>query len=329
MTNDRAKSITWGLLCGDAAGVPYEFKGPSSIAALPLANLPHGNWQGKTHAGAPKNAWSDDGAQALALLDVLLGLDEIAGSTTPDVPELVGQAILDWARAGKYACQRQVFDIGGQTSSALSRIRRGVPGRQSGGASEHENGNGSLMRVGAVATAAILLDQPSKLVQWAAESSIPTHAHPRSVLCCVWHAVTCYALGTSDEHTFDTAWEAGRTAAHDFALSKDADQPLKTWMSAFDAILLAGDYSNVVPRGTGYCVSSLWTAYDAIKGATSYIDAIQRAIAYGGDTDTSAAITGALAAPLWHGTEMGIPVSWQDALVAADTSNELGILGGQ
>ena len=53
---------------------------------------------------------------------------------------------------------------------------------------------------------------------------------------------------------------------------------------------------------------SFWSAWDAFNGADDYRSAIQRAVAYGGDTDTTAAIAGGLAGIHW-GIE-GIPADW-------------------
>ena len=61
--------------------------------------------------------------------------------------------------------------------------------------------------------------------------------------------------------------------------------------------------------GRGFVVTdSLWSAWDAFAGANSYEDAIKRAVAYGNDTDTTAAIAGGLAGIYW-GID-GIPAEW-------------------
>ena len=53
---------------------------------------------------------------------------------------------------------------------------------------------------------------------------------------------------------------------------------------------------------------SFWSAWDAFAGANDYREAIQRAVAYGNDTDTTAAIAGGLAGIRW-GID-GIPAEW-------------------
>ncbi len=57
--------------------------------------------------------------------------------------------------------------------------------------------------------------------------------------------------------------------------------------------------------GRGSVWDGFWSAWDAFEGASSYEETIQRAVAYGNDTDTTAAIAGGLAGIHW--TIDGIP----------------------
>src|SRR3954469_20286014 len=61
-----------GLLVGDALGVPYEFHGPDSIPAVQQIEMAPPENYDRAHPGTPPGTWSDDGAQALALLASLL-----------------------------------------------------------------------------------------------------------------------------------------------------------------------------------------------------------------------------------------------------------------
>jgi hypothetical protein len=60
--------------------------------------------------------------------------------------------------------------------------------------------------------------------------------------------------------------------------------------------------------GRGVVWDSFWSAWDAFAGADSYQATIERAVAYGNDTDTTAAIAGGLAGIYW-GID-GIPGEW-------------------
>jgi len=60
--------------------------------------------------------------------------------------------------------------------------------------------------------------------------------------------------------------------------------------------------------GRTFVIDSFWSAWDAFTGAASYEDTIRRAIRYGHDTDTTAAIAGGLAGIYWG--IGGIPQTW-------------------
>ena len=73
--------------------------------------------------------------------------------------------------------------------------------------------------------------------------------------------------------------------------------------------------------GKGRVWDSFWSAWDAFAGARSYQETIERAIAYGNDTDTTAAIAGGLAGIYW-GID-GIPKSWLDGMRGRDVADPL------
>ena len=58
----------WGLLVGDALGVPYEFQTEEDWGGTAAIDMPPPAAFVRSHPDAPAQAWSDDGAQALCLL---------------------------------------------------------------------------------------------------------------------------------------------------------------------------------------------------------------------------------------------------------------------
>jgi protein-tyrosine phosphatase len=74
-------------------------------------------------------------------------------------------------------------------------------------------------------------------------------------------------------------------------------------LAAFNELLAWKDRT-----GSGYVLDSFWSAWDAFADAAGYEETIRRAIAPGGDTDTTAAIAGSLAGAHW-GWE-AIPREW-------------------
>ena len=68
---ERLAGSLLGLLVGDALGVPYEFHPPEAIPPLEQIEFSPPNGFQRAHSNVPPGTWSDDGAQALALLHSL------------------------------------------------------------------------------------------------------------------------------------------------------------------------------------------------------------------------------------------------------------------
>ncbi len=285
----------WGHLVGDAVGVPYEFTHPSSIGTVAFGA--HGGpWR------QPAGTWSDDGALMLALLDSLLH----AGFDTDDQ----GRRALAWADDGAYTPDGDGrFDIGGTTSAAMHRLRSGVPATEAGPTDDHAAGNGSLMRVLPLALVERApLSRPhaparavddGDLVDHAHAASSVTHGNEQCQVACALYSLVVRRLLHGDAPAVALA-----TARERLRREYLKDRSLRRYGAVLDAI-----EAWPTRAGRGYVVDSFWSAWDAFAGATSYEDAIVRAVRYGNDTDTTAAIAGGLAGVHWGW--QGIPVAWR------------------
>lgn len=174
---DRLLGGMLGLLVGDALGVPYEFKRPDEIPDPVTMTPPRG--YGRAHRVAP-GTWSDDGSQALVLLDSLLDTGWLD-------PADVGRRLVDWRYHGAYWVDRHVFDCGIATGRAIDRLTRGVAATEAGPSGERDNGNGSLMRL--LPLALWHKGTDAELVADAALQSRITHGHVTSRVCCEVYAV--------------------------------------------------------------------------------------------------------------------------------------------
>ncbi|MFL5446323.1 MAG: ADP-ribosylglycohydrolase family protein, partial [Myxococcales bacterium] len=101
---DRMEGGILGLLVGDALGVPYEFHGPTEIPASDDIEMDPPPDFRRSHAGTPPGTWSDDGAQALALLASLLERGRL------DLDDFAAR-LLAWFERGEYAVDDRVFDV--------------------------------------------------------------------------------------------------------------------------------------------------------------------------------------------------------------------------
>jgi ADP-ribosylglycohydrolase len=279
----------WGHLVGDAIGVPYEFRRAEDVGEV--------RWgEAGTHRQRP-GTWSDDGALMLALLDSLT-----ADGVGFDVEDQ-GHRALAWFRNRAYTPDRDGrFDIGNTTRAALGAIEEGMPAGDAGPADEYNCGNGSLMRILPIALGRDLVD--GVLVDQARRASRVTHGHPRAQVACALYALVAVRLlkGDSDRAAaLSESIDVVRAAISGEPEMVDALDHLLGWEKR---------------EGRGSVWDSFWSAWDAFAGAENYRETIERAIAYGNDTDTTAAIAGGLAGVYW-GID-GIPDEWLNGMRGRD-----------
>ena len=287
---ERIEGGLFGLLIGDALGVPYEFHSPNDIPHRPFIEFSPPKTFMRAHVGTPPGTWSDDGAQALALLASLLSCGKL---DTQDF----GERLVRWYNDGYMAVDNRVFDVGIQTSSAIRYLMKGVPALKAGGKDETANGNGALMRVLPLA----LWHQGSDvdLATYAMLQSRVTHGHLRSQVCC---ALYCLWARRIMQEATDPWREAVETLRTIWGESSREFAELDYYVRPYD--LPPGE-------GSGYVVDSLRSAYWVMQEG-SYQEVVRAAIALGHDTDTTACIAGGIAG-LRDGIS-AIPQRWRDDL---------------
>ncbi|MCY1077054.1 ADP-ribosylglycohydrolase family protein [Archangium lansingense] len=287
---ERIEGGLYGLLIGDALGVPYEFHPPAQIPELALIEFEPPPGFLRAHNGVPPGTWSDDGSHALCLLASLLyqGTLEI---------EDLGRRLVNWYELGYMAVEYEVFDVGVQTREALANVRAGVPAAQAGPSGERENGNGSLMRV--LPLALWHQGDDAALARDAMLQSRVTHGHMRSQVCCalycLWARRTLEGSANAWADavaTFRALYPEGMEERNELEWSVRPDSP-------------------DTGRGSGYVVDCLRSARDCVA-VGPYERVVKAAIALGHDTDTTAAVAGGIAG-LRDGIQ-AIPERWRRAL---------------
>lgn len=288
--DDRLAGGLFGLLVGDALGVPYEFTHPDEVPDQRFIEMtPPADFH-RAHRGVPAGTWSDDGAQALCLLESLLKRDRF------DVADFA-ERLVAWYERGHLAVDARVFDVGVQTTTALRALMGGVPPLQAGPAEERHNGNGSLMRV--LPLALWHLGSDEELVRDAYLQSHVTHAHARSRVCCALYSLWARRTLTNHAAPWDDAVATIRRII-------DRDSP------EAEALELHVRPDEVpVGQGSGYVVDTLRSAR-MVSATGSYEAAVRAAIALGNDTDTTACVVGGIVG-LRDGYS-AIPQRWRDAL---------------
>ena len=289
----------YGLLVGDALGVPYEFH---SAAELPVAEdilfTPPASFE-RSHMGTPPGTWSDDGALALCLLSSLLDSGAFE-------PEDMGRRFLAFRESGYMAVDGRLFDIGGATQDALDLLQKGTPALQAGRIDEWSQGNGSLMRV--LPLALWHKGDDAALARDAADQSRITHAHPAVLACCALYCLWA-------RRTLEGAADAWTAAVQTY---RDLYAPETPERNMLEDVIMPEQPFRI--RGSGFVVDTLRSA-QAVQSAGDYAAIVRAAIMLGNDTDTTSCVAGGIA-----GLRLGlqdIPAHWLTDLRGRDIVDPL------
>ncbi len=301
LERDKIAGGLYGLLIGDALGVPYEFYEAEDLPSYDKIELTPPEGFRKTYSHVEAGTWSDDGAQALCLLDSLLSEGKFSLEKFSDL-------LLSWYEEGTWAVGGKVFDVGNQTSWALFSYKKGVPAAECGMAKPEGKGNGALMRV---LPLALWHDDKRAMVADAHSQCLITHGHICNQVCCALYCLTARFLleGRGAREAIRDGVEALREIYRD---KQEYEQELE-WSVRPD-IPWEG-------KGTGYVVDCLRSAFMILEQTFGYEEAVKRAVLLGNDTDTTACVVGGLAGIL-YGLK-GIPERWLLGLREREKADEL------
>jgi ADP-ribosylglycohydrolase len=284
---DRILGGLWGSLVGDALGVPVEFKDRATVQADPVTDMREYG----THR-QPKGTWSDDGALILCTADSLanheFGLADM------------GERFLRWMNNGLWTAWGEPFDVGIATSTALLRIANGTPADQAGGQDEHDNGNGSLMRILPVVLR--FAAEPIELFADRVEKvSAITHSHDRARMACVFYGLVVrqLLLGWQIRVALDSA-------RVEFTGWYERSASFPHFRHILEDDLASLPEGEIV--STGYVLHTLHASLWCLLKTQSFQDCVLKAVNLSGDTDTTGCVAGGLAG-VAYGMK-SIPVDW-------------------
>ncbi|MFK7989152.1 MAG: ADP-ribosylglycohydrolase family protein [Sandaracinaceae bacterium] len=297
---DRYVGCLLGQCLGDTLGFPVEGAPPGTCAAyvrevLSTDRLGH---VGKGVFGFGQ--YTDDSQLARELLASLVHRE----AWDPD----------DYAR--RIACifeEDRIVGRGKSTLRAAGRLRRGAHWRESGEPAPNA-GNGTAMRAAPVGL--LFRDRAARLAV-AHEQGFMTHKDPR---CSAGSIAIAESVACALEDDVDALVERVASAMQDHAPDFAADvRRLHDWVA------LPPDEAAVLIRKAGQAAgfpdnwygispfvvpSVLFSLYAFLRSPDDYWGAVTTAIAAGGDADTTAAMTGAIA-----GAALG-RAALPDALIA-------------
>jgi ADP-ribosyl-[dinitrogen reductase] hydrolase len=274
----RAQGCLLGQLAGDALGSAVEFQSAAEIAR----QHPHGvtrlmdggTWN--LIAGQP----TDDSEMALALARSLVqerGFDAKA----------VAAAYVGWRQSGP-------FDIGGTTANGIAALAVGRA------AQSKSQSNGALMRVSPIGIFAA--GNPARAARLATEDAALTHPDPvcRAASAAYAAAIALGIAGAGPEEVW--------AAAHAHAGSGPAAEAVRTRL-----IAARQDSPADFQFQMGWVLTALQNAFFWLMQGTSLAKALPATIASGGDTDTNAAVCGALLGAV-QGRD-AVPLQWRNAVL--------------
>jgi ADP-ribosyl-[dinitrogen reductase] hydrolase len=288
---EKLQGGLFGLLVGDALGVPYEFHKADHLPPLAELEMTPPVGFDRAHRHTPPGTWSDDGAQALCLLASLLDCGQLD-------PDDLGQRFVNWYQLGYMAIDQRVFDVGIHTGRVVQEISTGMPALEAGALGKDARGNGSLMRT----LPLVLWHQGSdaELVADAHLQSRVTHGDAYCQVCCALYCLWARRL----LENAPTPWVAATQGLRSIYQSNALFLDILDWAVRPDDVAEG--------RGGGYVIDALRSARMVMDNHPAYEQVVQSAVALGDDTDTTACIAGGVAG-IRDG--MGaIPRRWLDQL---------------
>jgi ADP-ribosyl-[dinitrogen reductase] hydrolase len=281
---ERVTGCCLGLALGDALGAPFEFRRREDIPdPLPAFELP---WNDR-----PPGSWTDDTAMARNLWrslvatggrldprDVLERHLAWLSSDPPDVGSLTRTVL------------REARDLT-EPGDAARRVweRRGP---------EVSAGNGSVMYCAPLG--AVRADHPERLVEEAPVLSAITHWDERCRTACL--AVTLVAASLVAGHEPEPA-VGGALAA---VAERDGGEELE-YLAAE-----AGRARRIDGPDQGFTLFTAGVALQVTAEDRAFEEGLRHVVSLGGDTDTNAAVAGALLGAR-HGRP-GLPATWLERL---------------
>lgn len=277
--NTYEKGMLLALHAGDAMGVTLEFQPPV---------IDKSQWQKDMIGGGefqfPVGVGSDDTDLMICLLR------SISIDKKLDHEKLRNEFITWYQRGPK--------DVGNTTKKAMNKLVMGESIFSSGVNEIGTNTNGSLMRAAPLSLLApFTTDEELKKIVHIQTSS--THAHPE---CLKMDEILIFTLKKilfqkiAKNEVFAFALDELKSFDHELAASF-ANIPAMTW----DEVTNAG-------RAFETLKSAFWGFYHF----DNFEDAVIQIINRGNDSDTTAAVLGALFGA--HGGESQIPMKWVDKL---------------
>ncbi|MGD1805285.1 ADP-ribosylglycohydrolase family protein [Dapis sp. BLCC M126] len=297
MNNSQILSGLMGVCIGDALGVPVEFSSRHERTINPVTEM-----IGYGAHNQPPGTWSDDSSMTLCLAECLCDGFDL---------EAIAHSFYRWRYEDYWTPWGKVFDIGGTTAAAISRIKKGRPAIEAGGRDDRNNGNGSLMRILPLAYTYKNTNFP-ELIQQVHDCSCITHGHLRSQMACgIYISIAiCLLEGLEAKLAYLQGIENIKQIYSEEKYGAELHRFRKVLSGEVQNISLTGIHAG------GYVLDTLEASLWCLLNTKSFAEAVLKAVNLGEDTDTTGAVTGGLAG-IYYGIE-NIPNEWIEVIARKD-----------
>jgi ADP-ribosyl-[dinitrogen reductase] hydrolase len=278
-----------GCAIGDALGNPFETK----PAISPLLT----EWDGLFKSGG--TFWRGDAGQYTDDTLMSIGLATSIIKCGGFDPEDVSNEYLEWYLSGN------TRGIGSTTATALENLKLGSHWQTSGLQGEQYGGNGTAMRASPIGLA--YRHRLDLVFDYAKTDAIITHnsLEPQMGSVAVAIATAILADAVTEEKFFSKGVKSELIKQ---ILPVLEDSNVKSKLESAQAAIdedMDPVQSLAAIGSSGYVPETVGAAFYCFMKTSSFEDAVVMAVKAGGDTDTTAAVVGALAGT-YYGME-GIP----------------------
>lgn len=282
---DRYQGALLGLAVGNTLGVPVEGWSDSLIREHYPAGVREIDPEQK------RFPWDDDLAQAAILAEAILEHD------TFQVEDLA-ERLVQWMRTNGRG-------IGGLTRAVLDELRRGtrpedaarIVWERHGG---NPAGNGAVMRCAPVAMR--WPRDPERLLKETRASAVVTHHDPR----CTWSA---YAVNLAIAEALDGRVASIRDLAHRVERAGGDSHTLAAMREVPGRDLA---HLDLCGSAMGFTLKAMQAGLWCLEHAEDFEASLVAVVNAGGDTDTNAAVAGAVLGAL-RGAD-AIPRRWTESI---------------
>ena len=297
--NTLQKSIILGFAVGDALGVPFEFLESDEIDFKYSEEM-----QGNGTYDQPVGTFSDDTSMMCCTIEALIQDNSL---------QRIAENFLKWKNENYWTANGEVFDIGNTTKVALNAFEKNGDLSGSSTNNEYDCGNGSLMRILPLLPYTMKMELADKFELIKKVSAI-THGHIRAAIACFIYLELAEKIWKDKTGSKSIVYSRMLQSVEPFLNSLEET---KNEMHHFENIFRRpqGIPKNELSN-SGYVVDSLILSFHCYMKYNRYEMRVWYAISFGGDTDTNAALTGALGA--LDGGIREIPERWLNKLIKKD-----------